>query len=156
MAASEPDFEPAYAVTIQPQEDGAGYVARVPDLPGCICVGKTAQGALASVKDAIAAWIEEAKAARRPVPAPARSKGPSGPPADLPAQFDKLFDTYQIFALELRGYDNLHLTLRELAAHPPPYTDAAAFWQHLSERIREACKQIERMRALLPSDMRIK
>jgi antitoxin HicB len=156
MAASEPDFEPVYAVTIQPQEDGAGFVARVPDLPGCMCFGNTAQGALASVTDAIAAWIAEARAAGRPVPVPARSKGPSGPPADLPALFNKFFDTYNLFALELRGYDSLHSTLRELASHPPPYTDAAAFWQHLSERIREACRQIETMRAMLPSDMRIK
>ena len=35
-------------------------------------------------------------------------------------------------------------------------TDAAAFWQHLAGRIKEACKLIEKMRALLPSDMRIK
>jgi predicted RNase H-like HicB family nuclease len=157
MAASDgPGFEPAYSVIIQPQEDGAGFVARVPDLPGCMCVGNTAQGALASVTDAITAWIAEAKAAGRPVPGPARTKGPSGPPPDLPAQLNKLFDAYTLFALELRGFDNLHRTLRELAEHPPPYTDAASFWQHLAERINQACRLIEKMRALLPSDMRIK
>jgi antitoxin HicB len=157
MAASDgPDSGPAYPVTIQPQEDGAGFVARVPDLPGCMCVGNTAQGALASIKDAIAAWITEAKATGRPVPDPPRSKGTAGPPPDLPALLEKLFDIYHLFALELRGFDNLHRTLRELAQHPPPYTDAAAFWQHLAGRINEACKLIEKMRSLLPSDMRIK
>jgi antitoxin HicB len=157
MAAPDgPGFEPAYSVTIQPQEDGAGFIARVPELPGCMCVGTTAQGALASLTDAIAAWIKEAKAAGRPVPEPLRSKGPSAPPPDLPALLEKLFDTYHLFALELRGFDNLHRTLRELAQHPPPYTDAAAFWQHLAERINQGCRQIEKMRALLPSDMRIK
>jgi predicted RNase H-like HicB family nuclease len=157
MAASEgPDFEFAYAVTIQPQEDGAGFVARVPDLPGCICVGRTAQDALASVAGAIAAWIKQAKAAGRPVPGPSRPKGPPAPPPDLPALLNKLFDTYHLLALELGGFDRLHRTLRELAQHPPPYTDAAAFWQHLAERINQACQQIETMRAMLPSDMRIK
>src|SRR5579871_2667285 len=153
----QPDVEPAYyAVTIQPQEDGAGFVARVPELPGCMCVGNTAQGALASVADATKAWIEEAKAAGRPVPSPSRSKGPSAPRSDLPALLNKLTDAYHLFALELRGCDNLHRTLQELAQHPPPYTDGPAFWQHLAERIEGACKQIEKMRALLPSEMRIK
>jgi hypothetical protein len=121
-----------------------------------MCVGNTAQGALASVTDAIAAWIAEAKAAGRPVPPPSRSNGPPSPPPDLPALLNKLFDTYQLFDLELRGFDRLHRTLRELAQHPPPYTDAPAFWQHLAERIDQACRQIEKMRALLPADMRIK
>src|SRR5262245_31563862 len=122
MPASEgPDFEPAYAVSIQPQEDGAGYVARVPELPGCMVVANTAQGALASATDAIAAWIAEAEAAGRPVPQPSRSRGPSAPRPDLPALLKKLSSAYLEFALELRGFDNLHLTLQELAQHPPPH-----------------------------------
>jgi antitoxin HicB len=31
----------------------------VPDLPGCMSDGETAEAALASVKDAVAAWIDE-------------------------------------------------------------------------------------------------
>jgi antitoxin HicB len=39
-------------------------------LPGCMSDGETAEEALANVRDAIAAWIEEARALGRPVPKP--------------------------------------------------------------------------------------
>ena len=67
-----PDLD--YPVIIEPLSagDGGGFVATVPDLPGCMSDGKTAEAALANVRDAIAAWIEEARALGRPVPAPSR------------------------------------------------------------------------------------
>jgi antitoxin HicB len=55
-----------------PQNEGGGFVALVPDLPGCMSDGETAEGALASVKDAIAAWIDEARAIGRGLPPPSR------------------------------------------------------------------------------------
>ena len=63
-----------YPVIIEPlpQDDGGGFVALVPDLPGCMSDGETAQAALASVMDAIDAWIDEAKALGRPIPPPSR------------------------------------------------------------------------------------
>jgi predicted RNase H-like HicB family nuclease len=63
-----------YPVLIEPlaSEDGGGFVAVVPDLPGCMSDGETAEEALANVKDAISAWIDEARALGRAVPAPSR------------------------------------------------------------------------------------
>jgi predicted RNase H-like HicB family nuclease len=63
-----------YPVIIEPlpEDDGGGYVALVPDLPGCMSDGETPEAALASVQDAAAAWIEEATALGRPVPRPSR------------------------------------------------------------------------------------
>ena len=63
-----------YPVMIEPlaAEDGGGFLATVPDLPGCMSDGETAEEALASVRDAIAAWIEEARALGRPVPKPSQ------------------------------------------------------------------------------------
>jgi antitoxin HicB len=63
-----------YPVIIEPlpQDEGGGFVALVPDLPGCMSDGETAQAALASVEDAVAAWIEEANALGRPIPRPSR------------------------------------------------------------------------------------
>ena len=63
-----------YPVIIEPlpESDGGGFVALVPDSPGCMSDGEAAEEALASVKDAITAWIDEAKALGRPVPAPSR------------------------------------------------------------------------------------
>ena len=63
-----------YPVIIEPlsPDEGGGFVALVPDLPGCMSDGETAEAALASVMDAIIAWIEEATALGRPVPPPSR------------------------------------------------------------------------------------
>ena len=53
-----------YPVLIEPlaAEDGGGFLATVPDLPGCMSDGETPEEALAHVRDAIASWIEEARA----------------------------------------------------------------------------------------------
>ena len=61
-----------YAVVIEPlsEEDGGGFLATVPDLPGCTSDGDTRVEAARNVEDAIACWIEEAKALGRAVPEP--------------------------------------------------------------------------------------
>ena len=63
-----------YPVIIEPlpEDEGGGFVALVPDLPGYMSDGETAEAALASVQDAVAAWIEEATALGRPTPPPTR------------------------------------------------------------------------------------
>jgi antitoxin HicB len=63
-----------FPVIIEPlaESDGGGFVAFVPDLPGCMSDGETPELALASVQDAIAAWIEEAREIGRPVPRPSK------------------------------------------------------------------------------------
>lgn len=63
-----------YPVVVQPlaPEDGGGFLATVPDLPGCMSDGETPEEALANVQEAIAAWIEAAEELGRQVPAPTR------------------------------------------------------------------------------------
>lgn len=64
-----------YRVLVEPltPEDGGGFVATVPDLPGCMSDGETPEAALANVRDAIEAWKEGAREMGRAVPAPTRS-----------------------------------------------------------------------------------
>lgn len=64
----------AYSIIIEPlpPEDGGGFLARVPDLPGCMSDGDTPQEAATNVQDAIEAWLEAAADLGRPVPAPHR------------------------------------------------------------------------------------
>ena len=66
---------PDYPVLIEPlsPEDGGGYLATVPDLPGCMSDGKTRELAARNVANAIEAWIEEAHALGRAIPAPSQS-----------------------------------------------------------------------------------
>ncbi|MBN8995963.1 MAG: type II toxin-antitoxin system HicB family antitoxin [Rhizobiales bacterium] len=63
-----------YPVIIEPlsAEDGGGFAALVPDLPGCMSDGETPEEALASVRDAIAAWIEAATGLGRKIPKPSK------------------------------------------------------------------------------------
>jgi predicted RNase H-like HicB family nuclease len=65
-----------YTVTVAPlsKEDGGGYLATVPDLPGCMSDGETPEEALANVRDAIEVWIEGARDLGREVPAPSVHK----------------------------------------------------------------------------------
>ena len=50
-------------------EDG-GFIATVPDLPGCSAFGNSREEAVREVEDAIAAWIEARRAAGEPIPEP--------------------------------------------------------------------------------------
>jgi antitoxin HicB len=61
-----------YSVLIEPlkAEDGGGFLATVPDLPGCASDGESAEEALVNVQSAIREWIEEARAQGRTVPSP--------------------------------------------------------------------------------------
>jgi antitoxin HicB len=63
-----------YPVLIEPLsiEDGGGFLASVPDPPGCMSDGETPEEALHNVEDAIATWIEVADEMKRPVPSPSR------------------------------------------------------------------------------------
>ena len=63
-----------YPVIIEPlsEEDGGGFAAIVPDLPGCMSDGETPEEAIANVQDAISCWIEEARDRKIEVPAPSK------------------------------------------------------------------------------------
>jgi predicted RNase H-like HicB family nuclease len=45
--------------------DYKGYVADVPELPGCMSQGKTVEAALRNVKEAISVFVEATPAKRR-------------------------------------------------------------------------------------------
>ncbi len=67
----------AYTIIVEPlaDEDGGGFVATVPDLPGCMGDGETQDAATADALAAIPSWIEEAARLGRPVPVPGSSLG---------------------------------------------------------------------------------
>lgn len=62
----------AYEICIRPlsDEDGGGFLATVPELPGCMSDGETPQEALENVFDAINCWIEGEKKMGGRVPVP--------------------------------------------------------------------------------------
>lgn len=60
-----------YRITLRPlgPKDGGGWLAEVPELPGCMSDGDTPQQAIENVMDAITCWLEAAEEDGRPVPA---------------------------------------------------------------------------------------
>jgi predicted RNase H-like HicB family nuclease len=62
----------AYKIVIEPlsEADGGGFLATVPELPGCMSDGETRAEALANVEDAIVTWIHAARKMGRPIPEP--------------------------------------------------------------------------------------
>lgn len=63
----------AIVVTKLSDEDGGGYLARVPDLFGCMSDGDTPEEAVANVVEAIADWVEVCEECGREVPEPGSS-----------------------------------------------------------------------------------
>ena len=59
-----------YLVEIFWSEEDAGYIAVVPDLPGCSAYGETLEEAAHEIKDAQEAWLEACRSSGDPVPTP--------------------------------------------------------------------------------------
>ncbi|MBV8735744.1 MAG: type II toxin-antitoxin system HicB family antitoxin [Alphaproteobacteria bacterium] len=61
-----------YRITLRPLSaaEGGGWLAEVPELPGCMSDGETPQEAVENVMDAIGCWIEAAEEDGRAIPSP--------------------------------------------------------------------------------------
>ncbi|MEH3109465.1 MAG: type II toxin-antitoxin system HicB family antitoxin [Agrobacterium cavarae] len=59
-----------YRIIIDPlsEADGGGYLATVPELPGCMSDGETYAEAAQNVEDAISCWLEAAGEQGRTIP----------------------------------------------------------------------------------------
>jgi len=55
------------------EEDGGGYLATVPELPGCMSDGATRAEALVNVEVAIATWLHVARKQGWAIPEPNRA-----------------------------------------------------------------------------------
>jgi predicted RNase H-like HicB family nuclease len=59
-----------YAIEIFYSDEDEGYIAVVPELPGCSAFGETEEAALKEVKVAIELWLEVAETEGREIPQP--------------------------------------------------------------------------------------
>lgn len=59
-----------YLVELFWSEEDEGYIAVLPDLPGCSAFGATPEAAVHEIGDAIEAWIAARRASGDPVPEP--------------------------------------------------------------------------------------
>jgi antitoxin HicB len=63
-----------YPIVVEPLpiEEGGGFLATAPDLPGCMSDGATPEEVVSNIQDAIATWIEAAHDLGHAVPKPSR------------------------------------------------------------------------------------
>ena len=59
-----------YEIILYWSVDDNAYIAKVPELSGCMADGKTAQEALANVEIIVKEWIETAQELGREIPQP--------------------------------------------------------------------------------------
>lgn len=59
-----------YHINIFWSEEDGGYIADIPDLDSCSAFGRSAAEALTEVEQAMAAWLDAARASGRPIPPP--------------------------------------------------------------------------------------
>jgi len=59
-----------YAIEIFYSEEDNGFIAVVPELPGCSAFGETEEEALKEIKIAMELWIEVANKEGRKIPEP--------------------------------------------------------------------------------------
>ncbi|MCL0098179.1 type II toxin-antitoxin system HicB family antitoxin [Dehalococcoidia bacterium] len=59
-----------YVIEIFYSEEDEGYIAIVPELPGCSAFGETEEDALKEIKVAIDLWLETAEKEGRQIPKP--------------------------------------------------------------------------------------
>ncbi len=59
-----------YHINLFYSEEDGGYIADIPDLPGCSAFGATPEEALREVLMAKQAWLEAAQAEGKPIPPP--------------------------------------------------------------------------------------
>ena len=59
-----------YHINVFFSKPDEGFIADVPDLPGCSAFGKSPQEAMQEVMAAMELWLEAAKAEGKEIPAP--------------------------------------------------------------------------------------
>lgn len=67
-----------YSIKVFYSDEDKGFIAVIPDLPGCSAFGETEEKAIKEVKIAQQLWIETAKKEGRKIPKPSTEEAYSG------------------------------------------------------------------------------
>jgi predicted RNase H-like HicB family nuclease len=71
-----------YTAVFTPIENGIGYYAKVPDLPGCITTGSSLSDAIDQITDAASGWLVVAEDESLPISAPTAQNNIAIAPGD--------------------------------------------------------------------------
>lgn len=89
-----------YRVDIQWDGRDEIYVARVPELPGCVTDGKTMQEAAANAQEAIQAYLMSLDSRGKPLPKPFSERPFSG---KIPLRIDPVLHRDLVYEAEQEG-----------------------------------------------------
>ena len=84
-----------YSAIFTPNEDGSKFLARVPDLPGCVSSGRDLHDAIDQITDAASGWLVVAEDEGLPIPAVTQQ-------ADLEHEPGCMFSVIQIDTIAYR------------------------------------------------------
>lgn len=106
-----------------PKRDGGGFIGVVPDLPGCLSDGETAEEAMKNTQQAIKDWVAEAKRLKRKVPKPGAAV------QKTKAAAERVKQTLNALHLLDERLNNLAADVRELRE----IQENAAAWSRFSD-----------------------
>jgi len=85
-----------YSAIFTPIEDGSGYYARVPDIPGCITTGSSFEDAIEQITDAMNVWLVTAEEESLPI-------APSTPQDQLDRELGAVYSLVQADTIAYRA-----------------------------------------------------
>ena len=101
-----------YAVVVTFSDEDRGYIATVPELPGCSAFGETEEEAIKEVKIAASLWISAARKAGRTIPEPIVEKKFKG---RFPLRIPEDLRRYLELEAKRKGISLNQLILRRIA-----------------------------------------
>ncbi|MDO5299953.1 MAG: type II toxin-antitoxin system HicB family antitoxin [Clostridia bacterium] len=116
-----------YTAVLSPIEDGSGYYARVPDLPGCMTSGRSLADALSQITDAMSGWLCVAEDEALPI-------SPPTPQADIPHDPGDICSLIQVDTIRYRAATDTR-TVRKNVSLP-------AWLSFLADRHGVNCSQV--------------
>ena len=97
-----------YSAIFTPIEDGSGFYARIPDLPGCITTGRDLQDAIAQITDAASIWLVVAEDKNISIATPT-------PQPQLSADKDSILSLIDIDTLSYRAKTDFHAVRKNVS-----------------------------------------
>ena len=85
-----------YSAKFIPIEDGSGFYARIPDLPGCITTGKNLSDAIDQISDAASIWLVTAEDEAFEIPS-------ARPQDEIEAEKGAIFSLIQVDTIAYRS-----------------------------------------------------
>lgn len=85
-----------YSAAITPLDDGSGYFARVPDLPGCITTSHTMEDVIDLITDAASLWLVSAEDHDEVIPSPT-------PQGDLTVEAQAIYTLIKVDTIAYRS-----------------------------------------------------